>query len=75
MTPGWLKISDAKEYVSISDKRTIKKWFDRGLRHVRLESGLILIKRQWIDDFLEAREVNQKNVDELVNDICRDLKN
>lgn len=70
---GWLKISTAKEYVDVSDTRTLKKWFKHGLRFSQDESGSIRIKRQWLDDFLEAREVNRKKIDEIVSDVCEEL--
>jgi len=54
---GWVKITNAAKYAGVS-RRTIWTWLKEGLRYSRLPSNLILIKREWIDEFIE-------NVDEI----------
>jgi len=52
---GWLDIKTASPYCCTS-KRTVEMWIkDEGLRYVRIR-GKRLIKREWLDEFLESRE-------------------
>jgi len=72
MKPGWLKKKSAGEY-SDSSKRTVHTWIhELGLRHVKVR-GTILIKREWLDEFLESYEDKGK-VDRAVDAVLKDLK-
>jgi len=55
-------------------ERTFRPWLKRGLRHVRLPSGTILIKYEWIDKFLENFEVQDNEVSRIVDEIEKDFK-
>ena len=71
---SWLKIKSASaNYVEISE-RTLRDWLkEGGLRHARIRNT-ILIKTDWIDEFLENHEVgNPKRVDDIVDEVCKDL--
>jgi len=59
---GWAKRKQAAKYAGIGE-RTFKDWLKAGLRYVRLPSGTILTKYQWIDEFLESYEIDQKQTD------------
>jgi hypothetical protein len=50
---GWLTVKKAAEYCSMSERR-VRSWFKQGLKYSRLGSGTILIKIEWIDDYLET---------------------
>jgi hypothetical protein len=71
---GWAKRKAGAKYAGIGE-RTFNKWFKAGLRFVRLPSGTILTKYQWIDEFLESFEVYQDKVkdeiDETVDEILK----
>ncbi|MFC1895332.1 helix-turn-helix domain-containing protein [Thermodesulfobacteriota bacterium] len=72
MTPGWLKAKDAARYCSVS-VRTIRTWLKDGLRHVRVR-GSLLIKSQWIDEFLEGHEVNDTQLDQIVEQVVSEMR-
>ena len=71
---GWLDISALSKYCCTSP-RTIETWIkERGLRYSRVR-GKRLVKREWLDEFLEAHEADSgNNVDRIVSDICKELK-
>lgn len=72
---GWLKTKAAILYAGHKDERTLKAWFKNGLRHVRLPSGTILTKPEWIDQFLELHEVKVETrgneIDRLVDETTK----
>jgi hypothetical protein len=66
---GWGKTKQAAAYAGVSI-RTFRKWLKNGLKHSCLPSGVILVKFQDIDEFLEnfrRKEVRlQKELDDLL---------
>ena len=72
MQPGWAKIKDAAEYSGIS-VRTMRDWLKNGLKHSRLPSGTILIKREWIDDFLTRFEVAENEAERITNQVMEGI--
>ncbi len=68
---GWLRVKDVPGYAGISE-RTLREWLKQGLRHSRLPSGMILIKREWLDGFLEQYADQTNAVDALVVEILAD---
>ena len=70
----WLKVKDAGDYAGGSSERTVRTWLARyGLRYVKVR-GTILIKREWLDAFLERFEVNPKaEIDDLVNQVMEQI--
>ena len=60
----WLRVKNAGKRADQCE-RSVRKWLKKGLRHVRLPSGTILIKAQWLDEFLEGFEVARKIREEL----------
>ena len=69
---GWCKIKTGAEYSGIS-VRTLRTWLKDGLKHSRLPSGTILIKRDWIDQYLESFAVEENEVNKVVNETLRGL--
>jgi len=53
---GWAKPSNGCEYADVSLK-TFRTMLRSGLRHIKLPTGRILIKYEWIDEYLERYEV------------------
>ena len=70
---GWAKIKKAAEYSNISE-RTMRDWLKEGLKHARLPSGTVLIKYEWIDQYLEAFAAKEDQVDKIVNATLRGMK-
>jgi len=65
---NWLKIKEACDYVDISE-RTFRDWMKDGLRFSRLRSGTILIKKAWIDEYLESFEATDNRVNDLISSL------
>lgn len=70
---GWGKVKAVAKYAGVSE-RTVRTWTREGLRHVRLPSGTILIRREWIDEFLGACEVQENRVEAIVEEVLGELK-
>jgi len=70
---GWLKVKNAAKYADVSE-RTLRSWLKCGLRHSRLESGTILIFRNWVDQYLSGFECQENQVDNIVTEICDDFR-
>lgn len=66
---GWLKPKAAAEYCNVGE-RTLRTWLrNEGLRSSRVR-GSVLIKIEWIDEFLEKHESgNGKKVDQILKDM------
>jgi hypothetical protein len=69
---GWTKPKGGAVYAGVSE-RTFRPWLKKGLRHVRLETGTILIRYKWIDEFLENFEVQGDEVSRIVNEIQKEM--
>lgn len=65
---GWAKIKTATSYAGVS-QRTMRTWLKEGLKHSRLSSGMILIKYEWIDEYLESFGVSENQIDEIVDEV------
>jgi len=48
----WLRIKTAAAYAQVSP-RTFRPWLKDGLRHVKLPTGTILLRKEWIDQYFE----------------------
>ena len=72
--PGWLKVKEAAVYCGLSE-RTVRSLLKEGLRYSRLQSGTILIKHEWLDEFFEGFEVRENEVDTIVKGVMRDFSN
>lgn len=57
----WMTLSQAAEYVGVC-RQTVASWTTDGLRHTRI-GKLVRIKRDWIDEYLEAHEANPPGID------------
>ena len=71
---GWYDILAASIYCC-TGKRTIETWIkEKGLRVSRVR-GKRLIKKEWLDQFLEDHEVREdgRKVDELVDEVLKGL--
>jgi hypothetical protein len=70
---GWANVKQASEYAGICDS-TLRKWLKQGLQYSQLATGTILIKYDYIDEYLEQFCSNNNQVDNLVNEITKGLK-
>lgn len=71
MVEAWGSINTVAQYTGKSP-RVIRYWLKKGLRHSRIEPGGIVIKYQWVDEFLEKHEAKNK-VDQIINQIMSEL--
>jgi hypothetical protein len=69
---GWTKIKGAARYAGISE-RCFRSWLKQGLRHIRMNTGTILIKYSWIDQFLESFEVQENEVSRIVSEVEKEM--
>jgi len=70
---GWLKPKAASRYCGIGE-RTFRKLLKNGLRHSRLPSGSILVKTEWLDEFLSGFEVIENEIDKFVDEITKEME-
>jgi excisionase family DNA binding protein len=67
---GWFTKKSASQYADVS-KRTVHAWIhELGLRHSKVK-GTVLIKKSWLDEFLESFEDKGK-VDRIVDEVLND---
>ncbi len=69
----WLKVKSAAKYADHSE-RTVRGWLKADLRHIRLKSGAILIKTEWLDKWLESFECQGNEVDQAVDQMLAELQ-
>jgi len=69
---GWVKAKQAAKYAGVSE-RTVRKWLKAGLKFSQLPSGTVLIRYEWVDDFLASYESEENVLHDLVNEVCNDL--
>ena len=69
---GWCKVKGGAKYSGVCE-RSFRNFPKAGLRHVRLPSGTLLFKYEWIDEFFERFTVKDDEVDAIVNETLRDL--
>ena len=72
MERGWCKIKGGVAYTGIGERK-FRDLPKEGLRHIRLPSGTLLFKYEWIDDFLLQYEVTENEVEDIVNEVVRDF--
>jgi excisionase family DNA binding protein len=73
---GWYDIGSVQDYCFKVSKRTVETWISNdGLRVVRIR-GKRFIKREWLDEFLEAHEVtnSDKKVDSIVDEVMESIQ-
>lgn len=70
---GWLKVRAAAAYCGIGE-RTLRTWLkEDGLRSSRVR-GAVLIKREWLDAFIEQHEIDRGNeVDRIVDETLKEM--
>ena len=66
--PGWTKVKGAACYAGISE-RSFRKWLKDGLRHVVMNTGTIIIKYSWVDEYLTGFETVENDVDRIVCEV------
>ena len=51
----------------------MRDWLSEGLKHSRMPSGMIRIKYQDIDDYIEKFAVDEHEVDRIVDEVCAEV--
>ena len=69
----WFKIPAAATYSGLSERK-MRDLLKEGLRHSRLKTGTILIKRAWIDEYLESFEHQENKVETIISEVMEGLK-
>ena len=69
---GWVKVKKAAKYADVSE-RTFRDWLKDGLRHSRVR-GTILISYAALDEYLMDFEVRDNQVDEIVDEVVKELR-
>lgn len=72
MKQGWCKVKGGARHSGICE-RSFRDFPKAGLRHVRLPSGTLLFKYEWIDDFLMQFEVTENEAEKITTEVCKDL--
>jgi hypothetical protein len=73
MMQGWFKVKEIPSYCGKVSERTVYTWFEKGLRRVKV-GGVVLIKREWLDDFLMSFEADPKaEVDGIVDEVMKGI--
>ncbi len=68
----WLKVKEAAAYSGVSE-RTLREWLRHGLQHARPLGGCILIRPEWIDEFITQFQVKIDDVEALTDQVIKDL--
>lgn len=72
---GWAKIPQISSYMGLGE-RTVRGLLKQGLRHIRMDSGTVLIKYDWVDQYLESFEADAgQQIYDTVDDIMKGLGN
>ena len=68
----WFRIEESIEYAKVS-KRTFRDWlYKLGLKHSRV-GGVVLIKRDDIDHFIETHVQDTGETDRIVEEVMDSL--
>ena len=70
--PAWLKPKKAAIYAGISE-RTFRSWLKQGLVYSRMPSGMMLVHRNDIDDFIRRYQTSEDEVEKMVDSFLKDL--
>ena len=69
----WFKVKKAAKYCDLSE-RILRTHLKEGLPYSRVR-GAILIKREWLDAYLESFRVEESNqLDKMVDEVLRNFE-
>jgi hypothetical protein len=68
----WLKPKQGAVYAGVC-KRTFQKWLKMGLPHCRLPSSTVLVKKEWIDEYLERFKQDGDEIEKAVKEVVKKL--
>ena len=72
MARGWAKPKQVAGYAGVSE-RTMRKWLKDGLKFSQLPTGTILVRYEWVDEYLNSFESDQDLLNDLVNKVCTEI--
>jgi hypothetical protein len=73
--PSWMKVASGALYADVS-RGTFRNWLRDGLPHVKVK-GIILVRREWLDEWLEGFLVSDNQsteVNRLVEEVMRGIR-
>ena len=71
--PEWLSVKSAAAYLDMSDK-SVRRYISQGLlKHSRLPSGTIRVRRKDADSFMESFSIKPDELDNIVNCLVNGL--
>jgi hypothetical protein len=53
--------------------RTLRSWLKEGLCYTKLPSGMVLVKTDWVDEFLERFKTSDDKLTRIAQSILKDL--
>jgi len=68
----YIRLNNLAEEIGVC-QRTIRGWIKRGLTCYRPSRRLVLIKRRDLDEFLSKHKDDRNQIDELVDQIVKDV--
>lgn len=69
---GWLRAKAAAKYCGVGE-RTVRSWLrNDGLKYSKIR-GTVLIKVDWLDEFLSSHQVQNNKLDQLVEEISKEV--
>jgi len=69
----WLKVKNGAKYADVSE-RTFRSWLKNGLHYSKLPSGLILIRVDWIDQYLQQFKRQDDEASRIAETIVGQLR-
>jgi hypothetical protein len=73
MNQGWFKIKGAARYSGVSERK-LRDLLKDGLRHVRLPTGTILTRPDWVDEYYQQFEADPGQLEKIVDDVLADFR-
>ncbi len=69
---GYARVKPIAKYAGVSE-RTVRSWLGMGLRHARVK-GTVLIKFEWLDEFIERFGGDIPRVDRIVEEVTVEMR-
>jgi hypothetical protein len=68
----WFKIKGAARYSGVSERK-LRDLLKDGLRHIRLPTGTVLTRPDWIDEYYQQFEADPGRLDAIVDEVLAEM--